>query len=607
MTCVTYVRQVVSCQTHFSPSAYFEEVLDKDRADGEAACVFVEVDSLGRVVCECSVCALSRRRALQEASPSSSPSSDIEIVAMTEYVLSDFIKANKAIDSFDDVSIFAEAILVFSAFGVFFFLFLFLFFVSERAHSKHVRALEEDEKKKKINKALELGRGQARHDSDTNDISSSPTFIDLLRQKSVHGILPKENTKKKKEKESEQAGNQNGRKSKKREKKKRKKKSDGTSTNANPNANDNTSANPNPIPNQEADDDETKAKELEEKVVHDDVGPELDALQEYIESFFPRVFSSRPGRERFLTELIFNHLLLDAFLGNDKVSRCLSCYEFVSLVTQGVFLVALVTSLERSVGDGEASCSEMRSEATCIDASSFTYSCTWHMHDMSCTIGDSKSSAFMVTMYMIMLTMLLAVPLRLVHSACFDCIRQGVKSYQSRGGFTKEVGALERRLFVPDAILKKRESVFGSDGMNASADRLIVDDGLQVTITLSEGDAGEVLARQLLEHLKEYMMACRADGECYSTDRRVRGPRRRFDERGLLKANKAFCRAWDLTVVDSASGGPVDTIKGEENESIDVQWNRPELMASILQNTFDVAQASVRDVRSRTRAHVGTD
>jgi hypothetical protein len=383
-------------------------------------------------------------------------------------------------------------------------------------------------------------------------------------------------------------------------------------------------------------------------------------LQAYVESLFPVVFSSKPTASRFLDELTSNHLLLTAIFDESIGERLISAYEVLSLLLQGCFTVAVVTSLE--IGTTNEECSENISEAECLSRTSIrdtdSFACDWHEVSLECTVNAALSDrtladSLLPLLYVILLTLLVGIPLRvahqviftgilraktetsgqeeaatlalenlrspLVHPTCTAAVASAVSASESEDSgaipvpFTKPRERVDsirsglgrvgfgRDIRVPAHVIALRNKVFSTAANKRNA---LMRDMSEVSLKLDEL-SGDVLGKQLHMQLVAYIAHCRERGVSYSTDRHAR--RAGLRKEVLIKANEAFQRAWKLQLVDPTTMCAVQTYSSSGNEQLSLLWDDWRGMLELLDELLQDARVAADNMDRYSSGAAGAE
>jgi hypothetical protein len=188
-----------------------------------------------------------------------------------------------------------------------------------------------------------------------------------------------------------------------------------------------------------------QAKSMANMLVYDDDDIDRDVddqeifdpsacFHDYLESLFPAVFSSKDTTTRFIDELTSNHLLLVAIFSNSRSKRLLTTYEIVSLGLQSCFIVASVTSLEMGTTDGE--CATLGEEGMCMANLSLqnpdVTACEWNTIDALCFANpDALVFDLQAFLLNVLVTVIVATPLRILHGLIFDVILHAPSSSET--------------------------------------------------------------------------------------------------------------------------------------------------------------------------------
>ena len=527
LSCMLSVSQQVVCQSHIFQQAGAEEGADC-RVVGR---------SLTSITCGCDMCAIRRR--LEASSSSSSSISNVQIAAMGEFVVSDFVEVNSAFSTAGDASTYTEARLVVGT--IFFCVLVFLLGVGvSEWHIADVKKKEEAADAKK-------------HDGDGG-------YLKGLRAKSVMGlIIPKDND------------DEGGR--------------------------------------------------------DDEDSDDGDLLWRYVESLFPSVFSSRSALGRLIDELMANHILLMAFYADTRDERLLSAYEFVSVLIQGFFAIAMVVSLDMGSQTGvDGSCDAYVTEARCVDNPSLydpsESACVWTAGSQTCQSNTDATGNFLTTVYIVLLTIVLAIPLRILHGIVFDGVLKAhnmepdtavesrtrqveisanatplaqdqcqiathetgtsLRTSFMRSSFAHTVQtsiSLKRTIAIPKKVRDLRCQVFSLDGTSTHGHR---QHSMSSKADVPIFKRDDLIFARLHQDMHRYIKNCRLRSVSYSTDRSVCVGRVR--EATKLSANRGFCRAWRMEVIDNATGLPCTSLRADADESVAVAWKDRERMDTVLCN-----------------------
>ena len=517
--CIQLVSQQVHCQTRIFP--------DAGSADG-TVCRVVRRSASG-ITCGCDVCAIRRRLA-----GTVSPSLDnVAVVAMGEFVVSDFMEVNSAFSSVGDTSTYTDARLVVGAFVTCIVLFIVAIIFSE------VRISDEKKKENAI-------AAQQPHQGDGS-------YVKLLREKSVGGMIIVKDSGDSDGDANDQGGGGNS-------------------------------------------DDET-------------------ALWMYVESLFPSVFSTRSSLGRFIDELTSNHILLAALFGDTRFDRLLSAYEFVSICLQGCFTIALVVSLD--IGSQAGCIAHLSAEQCMNDPSVYDPSelaCTWQIDAQTCNANTDAKGGFLTSVYIVLLTVMLTIPLRIVHSFIFggvlrapNAIPNSAASGNERRGSDREFGqnrflpssfaasisrimessvSVLQNISIPQKVLDLRSRVFSGAKVGTFEHRQHCAPSFGGTPVFEHDDR---IFEKLHRDMYEYIRFCRERNMSYSTDRSVSVGR--VNDGVKRDANVGFCRAWRMNVLNSATGEACTSVAAVADESISLVWHDMERLKEVL-DTLE-SQASV--------------
>jgi hypothetical protein len=551
LSCTQSVSQHLVCQSHVFQQAGAEEGTDC-RVVGR---------SLTSVTCGCDMCAIRRR--LEASSSSSSSLLNVQIVAMGEFVVSDFVKVNRAFSTVGNASTYTEARLVVGTI-VSFVLFLLLVMGVSEWHIADAKMKEEVTAAKK-------------RDGDGG-------YMKGLHAKSVMGmIIPK-------------------------------------------------------------DDDEEGDRDDEDIDDDDD-----QLLLRYVESLFPAIFSSRSALGRFIDELIANHVLLSAFFSDTRCERLLSAYEFMSVLLQGFFAIAMVVNLDMGSqkGPNGESCDQYGSEVRCVEDSSLydpsESACVWSADSQTCLPNNDATGNFLTTVYIVLLTIVLAIPLRLLHNILFDGALKAhnmgpdsaVESDRRRIEISANVNSLaqdqrqseshetdasksfvrsnfmhtvrtslsfKRTISIPKKVRDLRRQVFSVDGTSTYGHRQHSMSKIADVPTFKRDD---LIFARLHQDMHKYIKDCRLRRASYSTDRSVSVGRVR--EAAKLSANKGFCRAWRMDVIDNATGLPCTTVHADADESLAVTWDDKASMAALLHTLDEQGYDACNDLWGYDSAAAGAE
>ena len=163
--------------------------------------------------------------------------------------------------------------------------------------------------------------------------------------------------------------------------------------------------------------------ESSQKSDRGDASAKMKHMLTYIDSIFPRCFSTLKSDLRLSGAMVEQHLLLAVFYGDSRSARSLALLEVITLVNLSLLLVALFIGVE--IQHDDDTCNEYNNQTEC-EAEVSTYDnemtmCRWDNKAKNCEFNEVQTNSMHFAV-LLLISLIVSTPIRVLFSVIFDAV-----------------------------------------------------------------------------------------------------------------------------------------------------------------------------------------